>query len=155
MRTGCLPVARRTHSVHRACTFCLNLQRTKTCTWWKALWTTISVLREERLSEALARINGGFWEPSEKGEEGEAGEEEEDTWRVDIKQELQAQEGPDANDPFYISLLRITLVSQTHYSTSSHLGSGTERTTADQPSGYFLLVCPGSQILMVLMEYGW
>ena len=50
----------------------------------------MSVLREERLSKALARINGGFWEPSENGEEGEAGEEEEDTWCVDVKQELQA-----------------------------------------------------------------
>ena len=114
----------------------------------------MSVLREERLSEALARINGGFWEHSEKGEEGEAGEEEEDTWRVDVKQELQAQEGPDADGPFHISQLRIILDSQTHCSTSSRLGSGTERTTADQPSVYFLLVYPGSQILTVLMEYG-
>ena len=50
----------------------------------------MSVLCEERLSESLARISGGFLEPSEKGEEGEAGEEEEDTWCVDVKQELQA-----------------------------------------------------------------
>ncbi|KAH9043875.1 nuclear pore protein 84/107 [Lactarius pseudohatsudake] len=84
-------------------------------TWEDALWATISVLCEERLSEALARLGGGFWEPSGRGEEGEAGEEEEDTWRADVEQELQAlsavqaQEGPGADDPFHVSQLHIIL----------------------------------------------
>ncbi|KAN0138564.1 Nuclear pore protein 84/107 [Lactarius tabidus] len=84
-------------------------------TWEDALWATMSVLCEERLSEALARLGGGFWEPSGRGEEGEAGEEEEDTWRADVEQELQslsavqAQEGPSADDPFHVSQLHIIL----------------------------------------------
>ena len=84
-------------------------------TWEDALWATMSVLCEERLSEALARVGGGFWEPSGRGEEGEAGEEEEDTWRADVEQELQAlsavqaQDGPGADDPFHVSQLHIIL----------------------------------------------
>ncbi|KAI0294069.1 nuclear pore protein 84/107 [Multifurca ochricompacta] len=90
-------------------------------TWEDALWATISVLCEERQSEALARIGGGFWEPSgrggEEGEEvvGEVAEEEEDAWRADVEQALQAlataqvQEGLGADDPFHISQLHIIL----------------------------------------------
>jgi hypothetical protein len=88
-------------------------------TWEDALWATISVLCEERQSEALARLGGGFWEPSgrELGEdvEGEAAEEEEEAWRADVEQELQAlatvqvQEGLGADDPFHISQLHIIL----------------------------------------------
>jgi len=84
-------------------------------TWEDALWATISVTCEERLSEALARLGGGFWEPSGRGEEQEAGEEEEDTWRADVEQELQAlstvqpQEGYGADDPFHVSQLHIIL----------------------------------------------
>ena len=88
-------------------------------TWEDALWATISVLCEERQSEALARLGGGFWEPSrrELGEdvEGEAVEEEEEAWRADVEQELQAlatvqvQEGLGADDPFHISQLHIIL----------------------------------------------
>ncbi|KAH9976532.1 nuclear pore protein 84/107 [Russula compacta] len=90
-------------------------------TWEDALWATISVLCEERQSEALARLGGGFWEPSgrvlldEQGQ-GEAGDEEgEDAWRADVEQELQAlatvqvQEGLGADDPFHISQLHIIL----------------------------------------------
>ena len=75
----------------------------------------MSVLCEERLSEALARLGGGFWEPSGRGEEEEASEEEEDTWRADVEQELQSlsavqvQEGPGADDPFHVSQLHIIL----------------------------------------------
>lgn len=85
-------------------------------TWEDALWATISVLCEERQSDALARLGGGFWEPSgREEEEGEAGEEEEDAWRADVEQELQAlttvqvQEGLGADDPFHISQLHIIL----------------------------------------------
>ncbi|KAH9989542.1 107-domain-containing protein [Russula vinacea] len=35
-------------------------------TWEDALWATISVLCEDRQSEALARLGGGFWEPSRR-----------------------------------------------------------------------------------------
>ena len=92
-------------------------------TWEDALWATISVLCEERQSEALARLGGGFWEPSgrvlldeQAGGPGEAGDEEgEDAWRADVEQELQAlatvqvQEGLGADDPFHISQLHIIL----------------------------------------------
>ena len=88
-------------------------------TWEDALWATISVLCEERQSEALARLGGGFWEPSgrelEVDGEGDAGDEEEEAWRVDVEQELQAlatvqvQEGLGADDPFHISQLHIIL----------------------------------------------
>jgi nuclear pore complex protein Nup107 len=84
-------------------------------TWEDALWATISVLCEERLSEALARLGGGFWEPSGREEEGEPSEEEEEVWRADVEQELQAlatvqvQEGLGAEDPFHISQLHIIL----------------------------------------------
>jgi nuclear pore complex protein Nup107 len=83
-------------------------------TWEDALWATISVLCEERQSDALARLGGGFWESSGR-EEGEASEEEEDAWRADVEQELQAlataqvQEGLGADDPFHISQLHIIL----------------------------------------------
>ena len=91
-------------------------------TWEDALWATISVLCEERQSEALARLGGGFWEPSGRdlgggdvgGGEGD-GDEEEDAWRVDVEQELQTlataqvQEGLGADDPFHISQLHIIL----------------------------------------------
>jgi nuclear pore complex protein Nup107 len=83
-------------------------------TWEDALWATISVLCEERQSDALARLGGGFWEPSGR-EEDEASEEEEDAWRADVEQELQAlatvqvQEGLGADDPFHISQLHIIL----------------------------------------------
>ena len=66
------------------------------------------------LSEALARLGGGFREPSGRGEEGEVGEEEED-WRADIEQDLhslsalQAQDGPGADDLFHVSQLHIIL----------------------------------------------
>jgi len=92
-------------------------------TWEDALWATISVLCEERQSEALARLGGGFWEPSGRevdvdvgGEgEGDAVDEEEEAWRADVEQELQAlatvqvQEGLGADDPFHISQLHIIL----------------------------------------------
>ena len=88
-------------------------------TWEDALWATISVLCEERQSDALARLGGGFWEPSgrELGDdvEGEAAEEEEEAWQADVEQELQAlatvqvQEGLGADDPFHISQLHIIL----------------------------------------------
>jgi nuclear pore complex protein Nup107 len=88
-------------------------------TWEDALWATISVLCEERQSEALARLGGGFWEPSgrELDEEmgGEVGDEEDDPWRADVEQELQSlatvqvQEGLGADDPFHISQLHIIL----------------------------------------------
>ena len=91
-------------------------------TWEDALWATISVLCEERQSEALARLSGGFWEPSRReldgGDVGEgAGEddEEEDAWRADVQQELQTlatvevQEGLGAGDAFHISQLHIIL----------------------------------------------
>ena len=57
----------------------------------------------------LAQLGGGVWEPSGRGEEGEAGDEEEDTWRADIEQELQVQEGPGAKDPFHVSQLHINM----------------------------------------------
>jgi nuclear pore complex protein Nup107 len=76
-------------------------------------------LCEERQSEALARLGGGFWEPSGReldvDGEGDAGDEEEEAWRVDVEQELQAlatvqvQEGLGADDPFHISQLHIIL----------------------------------------------
>jgi nuclear pore complex protein Nup107 len=91
-------------------------------TWEDALWATISVLCEERQSEALAWLGGGFWGPSGRelgggnvGElEGDA-EEEEDAWRADVEQELQTlaavqvQEGLGADNPFHISQLHIIL----------------------------------------------
>ena len=79
------------------------------------MWATISVLCEERQSEALARLGGGFWEPSGREEEGEPSEEEEEAWRADVEQELQAlatvqiQEGLGAEDAFHISQLHIIL----------------------------------------------
>ncbi|KAH9991402.1 107-domain-containing protein [Russula vinacea] len=93
-------------------------------TWEDALWATISVLCEDRQSEALARLGGGFWEPSRReldgGDVGEGkgegeGDEEEDAWRADVEQELQTlataqvQEGLGADDPFHISQLHIIL----------------------------------------------
>ncbi|KAI0247725.1 107-domain-containing protein [Lactifluus subvellereus] len=57
---------------------------------------------------------GDFWGPSAREEEGEAGEEE-DAWRADVEQELQAlatvqvQEGLGADHPFHISQLHIIL----------------------------------------------
>ncbi|KAH9075675.1 107-domain-containing protein [Lactarius deliciosus] len=69
-------------------------------TWEDALWATISVLCEERLSEALARLGGGFWEPSGRGEEGE---------KLQALSAVQAQEGPGADDPFHVSQLHIIL----------------------------------------------
>ncbi len=91
-------------------------------TWEDALWATISVLCEEHQSEALARLGGGFWEPSGRESAGGdvgAGEveedEEEDAWRADVEQELQTlatvqvQEGLGADDPFHISQLHIIL----------------------------------------------
>ena len=90
-------------------------------TWEDALWATISVLCEERQSEALARLGGGFWEPSRRELDGGAdvgeggGDEEEDAWRADVEQELQTlataqvQEGLGADDPFHISQLHIIL----------------------------------------------
>lgn len=96
--------------------------KTSCRTWEDALWATISVLCEERQSEALARLGGGFWEPSGRdlgsgdvgGGEGD-GDEEEDAWRADVEQELQTlatvqvQEGLGADDPFHISQLHIIL----------------------------------------------
>ncbi|KAH9971849.1 nuclear pore protein 84/107 [Lactifluus volemus] len=64
-------------------------------TWEDALWATIS--------------------PSGREEEGEPSEEEEEVWRADVEQELQAlatvqvQEGLGAEDPFHISQLHIIL----------------------------------------------
>jgi nuclear pore complex protein Nup107 len=68
---------------------------------------------------ALARLGGGFWEPSGRGlgeeVESEATEEEEEAWRVDVEQELQAlaapqvQKGLGADNPFHISQLHIIL----------------------------------------------
>lgn len=88
-------------------------------TWEDALWTTISILCEEHQSEALARLGGGFWEPSgrasDDGDEAEAGDEEEEAWRAEVEQELQTlttaqvQEGSGADDPFHISQLHIIL----------------------------------------------
>ena len=91
-------------------------------TWEDALWATISVLCEERQSEALARLGGGFWGPSGRelgggdvGEGGGDGDEEEDTWRADVEQELQTlatvqvQEGLGADNPFHISQLHVIL----------------------------------------------
>jgi hypothetical protein len=48
----------------------------------------IAVLCEEWQSEALARLGGGFWEPS--GREEDEASEEEDAWRADVEQELHA-----------------------------------------------------------------
>ena len=91
-------------------------------TWEDALWATISVLCEERQSEALARLGGGFWGPygrewggGDAGEREGDGEEEEDAWRADVEQELQTlaavqvQEGLGADNPFHISQLHIIL----------------------------------------------
>jgi nuclear pore complex protein Nup107 len=82
-------------------------------TWEDSLWATISILCEERQSEVLARLGGGFWEPSGRASddvgEGEAGDEEEEAWRAEAEQELQTlataqvQEGSGADDPKHIS----------------------------------------------------
>ncbi|KAI0259467.1 nuclear pore protein 84/107 [Gloeopeniophorella convolvens] len=83
--------------------------------WEDALWATISVLCEERQSVALARLGGGFWEPSGRDEAGDLSEEEEEAWQADVEQALQAlatvqvQEGLGADDPFHISQLHIVL----------------------------------------------
>jgi hypothetical protein len=76
-------------------------------------------LGEEREGEAPAGLGGEFCEPSRRdlGEdnESEAAKEEEEAWRADVEQELQAlaatrvQEGLDGDDPFYISQLYIIL----------------------------------------------
>ena len=55
-------------------------------TWEDVLWVMISDQCEERPSEALARLGGGFWEPS-----------------------CEAQEGSCADDPFHVSQLHIIL----------------------------------------------
>jgi len=65
------------------------------------------------------RLDGGFWEPSGRASnevgEGEAGDEEEEAWWAEVKQELQilatvqVQEGLGADDLFHISQLRIIL----------------------------------------------
>ena len=88
-------------------------------TWEDALWATISILCEEHQSEALARLGGGFWEPSgrasDEGGDAEAGDDEEEAWRAEVEQELQTlttaqvQEGLCADDPFHISQLHIIL----------------------------------------------
>jgi hypothetical protein len=117
-------VIRRTRSICRACAFCPDPAVLKSVcrTWEDTLWATISVLCEERQSEALARLSGGFWEPygRELDEEmgGEVGDED-DPWRADVEQELQAlamvqmQEGLGADDPFHISQLHIILLDRT------------------------------------------
>jgi nuclear pore complex protein Nup107 len=130
-------------------------------TWEDALWATMSVLCEERLSEALARLGGGFWEPSGRGEEGEAGEEEEDTWRADVEQELQAlsvvqaQEGPGADDPFHVSQLHIILdrtdALLDEFATRLRDGAYDR----DSAEWVFLLVCLGSQMLTLPMGLHW
>lgn len=121
----------------------------------------MSVLCEERLSEALARLGGGFWEPSGRGEEGEPGEEEEDTWRADVEQELQslsaaqAQEGPGADDPFHVSQLHIILdrTDSLLDDFAAKLRDGAyDRESAES---VFLPVCLGPQILTSPIGLSW
>ena len=130
-------------------------------TWEDALWATMSVLCEERLSEALARLGGGFWEPSGRGEEGEPGEEEEDTWRADVEQELQslsaaqAQEGPGADDPFHVSQLHIILdrTDSLLDDFAARLRDGAyDRESAES---VFLPICLGPQILTSPIGLSW
>jgi len=69
-------------------------------------------LCKERQSEALTQLDGRFWEPSGRASDevgkGEAGDEEEEAWWAEVKQELQilatvqVQEGLGADDLFHI-----------------------------------------------------
>lgn len=80
---------------------------------------TISILCKKHQREALARLGGEFWESSgsalDEVSEGEAGDEEEEAWWVEVEQGLQTitmaqvQGGLGADDLFHIPQLHIIL----------------------------------------------
>ncbi|KAJ3559201.1 hypothetical protein NM688_g483 [Phlebia brevispora] len=90
-------------------------------TWSDHLWAQVSVVCEEKESAELMRLRRSFWESGgeieghteDVGTEGEEGEEEE--WEAEVVSSLESlatvavEDGPPADNPYYVSQLNIIL----------------------------------------------